>query len=330
MIMERNTTDQSLFDLPQNIPSMLSGMTIVSLNLLALLILAQTKRMNFQIKVMTMNLAVTDFLTGIAIVLDSFLSLALPEYLCRPLMYLYCIGVVVSFMTITGLLLDRVFAIFHPFRYQRFASHEKKFSSVVLVTLWIAGGFLSAVNYIDGFKIYNTAYVAVCASYSVIGRVGLGIVTMLFSSFIILNLCLYMLMFNKIYRLSRSVYPNDELRSIHLYKKHTSILFKLSAITVSFMLLYTPMIVLNGIAVLNNDLAKSLQGWQRFAGLLILLNSFINPFLFVLRFTECRYTFLSIVCFACKSQREKYKNLKKQFGVSFLDEQSQGNTVDTF
>ncbi|XP_065939449.1 melanocortin receptor 5-like [Magallana gigas] len=293
MIMERNTTDQSLFDLPQNIPSMLSGMTIVSLNLLALLILAQTKRMNFQIKVMTMNLAVTDFLTGIAIVLDSFLSLALPEYLCRPLMYLYCIGVVVSFMTITGLLLDRVFAIFHPFRYQRFASHEKKFSSVVLVTLWIAGGFLSAVNYIDGFKIYNTAYVA-------------------------------------IYRLSRSVYPNDELRSIHLYKKHTSILFKLSAITVSFMLLYTPMIVLNGIAVLNNDLAKSLQGWQRFAGLLILLNSFINPFLFVLRFTECRYTFLSIVCFACKSQREKYKNLKKQFGVSFLDEQSQGNTVDTF
>lgn len=152
---------------------------------------------------------------------------------------------------------------------------------------------------------------------------------MLFSSFIILNLCLYMLMFNKIYRLSRSVYPNDELRSIHLYKKHTSILFKLSAITVSFMLLYTPMILLNGIAVFNNDLAKSLQGWQRFAGLLILLNSFINPFLFVLRFTECRYIFLSIVCFACKSQREKYQNLKKQFGVSFLDEQSQGNTVDT-
>lgn len=125
--MERNTTNQSLFDLPQNILPMLSGMIIVSLNLLALLILAQTKRMNFQIKVMTMNLALTDFLTGIAIVLDSFLSLALPEYLCRSLMYLYCIAVVVSFMTITGLLLDRVFAIFYPFRYQTFASHEKKF-----------------------------------------------------------------------------------------------------------------------------------------------------------------------------------------------------------
>lgn len=327
--MERNTTNQSLFDLPQNILPMLSGMIIVSLNLLALLILAQTKRMNFQIKVMTMNLALTDFLTGIAIVLDSFLSLALPEHLCRSLMYLYCIAVVVSFMTITGLLLDRVFAIFYPFRYQTLASHEKKFSSAVILVLWIAGGFLSAVNYIDGFKIYNAAPTAVCASYSVIGRVGLGIVTMLFCSFIILNMFLYMLMFVKIYRLSRSIFPNDELRSIHLYKKHTRILFKLSAITVSFMLLYTPMIVLNVIVVFNNDMAISVLGWQRFAGLLVLLNSFINPFLFVLRFTECRYTFLAIVCFAYKAQREKYQNLKKQFGVSFLNEQTAGNTTDT-
>lgn len=140
---------------------------------------------------------------------------------------------------------------------------------------------------------------------------------------------LYMLMFIKIYRLSRSIFPNDELRSIHLYKKHTRILFKLSAITVSFMLLYTPMIVLNVIVVFNNDLAISVLGWQRFAGLLVLLNSFINPFLFVLRFTECRYTFLAIVCFACKAQREKYQNLKKQFGVSFLNEQTAGNTTDT-
>lgn len=112
------------------------------------------------------------------------------------------------------------------------------------------------VNYIDGFKIYNLVYVVVCVLYSVIGRVGFGIVIMFFSFFIILNLCFYMLMFNKIYRLFRFVYFNDELRSIYLYKKYISILFKFLVIIVSFMFFYILMIVLNGIVVLNNDLVK--------------------------------------------------------------------------
>lgn len=326
--MAQNSTDQRIFALQQNKLPFLLGTVIILLNLLALLILAQCQKMNFQIKVMTMNLALTDLLTGVAILLDSFLSPVLPEYLCRPLMYLYCIGVVVSFMTITGLLLDRFVAIFFPFRYQTIVLHEKKFSFAVVLLLWVAGVFLSAVNYIDGFKIYGSVRTAVCAAYIMTGRAGLATVTMIFCFLLISNGFLYMLMFMKISKLSKAVHPSDNLRSCYLYRTQTRVLFKLSAITVSFMLLYIPLIVLNTIVVFNNNLARMLLTWQSLAGCLILLNSFVNPFLFVLRFTECRYTFLSIVCFACKSQREKYQNLKKRFVVSFLEEPIMSNNTD--
>lgn len=132
----------------------------------------------------------------------------------------------------------------------------------------------------------------------------------------------------KISKLSKAVHPSDNLRSYYLYRTQTRVLFKLSAITVSFMLLYIPLIVLNTIVVFNNNLARTLLTWQSLAGCLILLNAFLNPFLFVLRFTECRYTFLSIVCFACKTQRVKYQNLKKRFVVSFLEEPIMSNNTD--
>lgn len=326
--MAQNSTDQRLFVLQQNMLPFLLGTVIILFNLLALRILAQSIKMNFQIKVMTMNLALTDLLTGVAILLDSFLSPVLPEYLCRPLMYLYCIGVVVSFTTITGLLVDRFVAIFYPFRYQTIVLQEKKFSFAAVLLLWVAGVFLSAVNFIDGFKIYGSARTAVCASYIMTGRAGLATVTMVFCFLLISNVFLYMLMFMKISKLSKAVHPSDNLRNWYLYRTQTRVLFKLSAITVSFMLLYIPSIVLNTIVVFNNNLARTLVSWQSLAGCLILLNAFLNPFLFVLRFTECRYTFLSIVCFACKSQREKYQNLKKRFVVSFLEEPMMSNNTD--
>lgn len=57
--MAQNSTDQRLFVLQQNMLPFLLGTVIILFNLLALRILAQSIKMNFQIKVMTMNLALT-------------------------------------------------------------------------------------------------------------------------------------------------------------------------------------------------------------------------------------------------------------------------------
>lgn len=57
--MAQNSTDQQIFVLQQNMLPFFLGTVIILLNLLALRILAQSIKMNFQIKVMTMNLALT-------------------------------------------------------------------------------------------------------------------------------------------------------------------------------------------------------------------------------------------------------------------------------
>ncbi|XP_061187007.1 sphingosine 1-phosphate receptor 1-like [Saccostrea echinata] len=287
-------------------------------NFLALIILARCQKMNIQIKAMTMNLALVDLMTGVAILLDSFLSPVLPESICRPLTYLYCIGVIVSFATITGLLLDRFLAIYYPYRYQKVHLHEKQCSVIVISGTWIVGIILSVLNYVDGFLIYKTQRTALCVSYVMTGKIGLAIVTMVFCFLLVFNMFLYLLMFIKIYRLSRSAYPKNTMKG-NLYSNQARVLIKLSAIIGSFMLLYTPLIVINVIVVVvDNNMAETLLTWQSFAGFLILLNSFLNPFLYVWRFTECRYTFLSMVCCCWKSRKEKYENLKKKFFVSFL------------
>lgn len=59
MNVAQNSTDQHLFVLQQNMLPFLLGTVIILFNLLALRILAQSIKMNFQIKVMTMNLALT-------------------------------------------------------------------------------------------------------------------------------------------------------------------------------------------------------------------------------------------------------------------------------
>ena len=316
--MEANKTEPSLLVLQQDLVPLCLGIVIILTNLLTFMILAQSRRINFLIKVLSMNLAVTDLLTGVAILVDSFLSPSLPEFLCRPLLYLYCIGVIVSFITVTSLLAERFIAIFYPFGYQRIVLREKRYSVIVILSLWVSGALLSVLNYINGFQVYTSAQTAVCASYAMTARSGLATLTAIFISLIILNLVLYLLMFMKMYKLSHSIYPLNNVRSHHLYKYQARVLIKLSAVTSSFMLLYTPLIILNAAVVLNEDLAKSLLTWQSFAGFFILLNSLLNPFIFVWRFTECRYTFLQMLCYPSVSRREKYRNLKKQFVVSYL------------
>lgn len=158
---------------------------------------------------MMMNLVLMDLLIGVVIFLDFFLSLVFFEYLCWFLMYLYCIGVVVFFMIIMGLLVDCFVVIFY---------FEKKFFFVVVIFLWVVGVFLLVVNFIDGFKIYGLVWMVVCVFYIMMGRVGLVMVIMVFCFLFVLNVFFYMLMFMKIFKFFKVVYFSDNLRSCYFYR----------------------------------------------------------------------------------------------------------------
>jgi hypothetical protein len=207
--MEINKTQGNTFVLQQDALPFLIGVFIMLVNLVALFILTRTKKMRIQIKILSMNLAVTDLWTGVAVLGDSFLSPVLPESLCRPLLYLYCLGVVVSFLTITGMVFDRFYALFFPFKYHH--DLEKKACLFIIAFLWLCGCLLTAVNFYDGFQIYDIQELEVCAAYIMVGKTGLTIVTVLFCIFIAVNIILYILMFKKMFKLSNSVHTADSL-----------------------------------------------------------------------------------------------------------------------
>jgi hypothetical protein len=297
----------------------LIGVFITLVNLVALFILAQAKKMIIQIKILSMNLAVTDLLTGVAVLGDSFLSPVLPENVCRPLLYLYCLGVLVSFLTVTGMVLDRFYAMFFPFKYHNFL--EKKTCLFIVALLWICGCLLSVVNFYDGFQIYDIQEIEVCIAYVMVGKTGLTIVTVLFCIFMAMNVVLYILMFRKMFKLSNAVHIADALNRRKHFQNQAKTLMNLSAITATFMVLYTPLIVMNLVDIFNRNPAMktTILNLQSRFGALVLLNSFINPFLFVWRFMECRYTFLIIICYCNKTRRDHYCDLRKTHCVSFLD-----------
>ncbi|XP_056001615.1 melanocyte-stimulating hormone receptor-like [Ostrea edulis] len=317
-----NETKRNFLVLQQTFLPSLIGLTIFIVNLSAIFILVKSKTMNQHIRLMSVNLAFTDMMTGVAILVDSFLPLMLEEGLCRFLLYLYCIGVTVSFLTITGMLLDRFLALFYPFRYHTVIEKDRRPS--IIFGLWMTGLLLTVVNFNDGFQAYEFQQFVACASYITVGRTGLTIVTVVFCFLIALDMVLYGLMLIKIHKISNSIACLETLTREKQFRSHARILIKLSTILGCFTFLYTPMIVLNIIDVSNTSpvLKKRILTWQSFTGFLILLNSLINPFLFVWRYTECRYTFLMIICHCSKHRREKYSTLKKQHFVSFLQPSS--------
>jgi hypothetical protein len=188
--------------------------------------------------------------------------------------------------------------------------------------IWITGSILTILNYYDGFSLYQMKDMAFCVNAFMVGNTGLTINTVNFCISLIIDLLLYILMFAKIRGMTHPAQDGHQLRQ-RSYQQQARILMKLSAITGSFIFLYTPQIVLNVIWLLcDPSLQKTILTLQSLAGFLILFNSFINPFLYVWRFTECRYTLLMIICFCNKTRQEKYRNLRKQFYVSFLDNRS--------
>jgi hypothetical protein len=317
--MAVNRTEGSTFVVQQDVLRFLIGVSITIVNIVALLLLAQTKKMNVQIKLLSMNLAVTDLLTGIVILGDSCISPILPESLCRTLMYCYCLVVVVSFLNITGMLIDRFCALFSPFKYHNFL--KKKTYVFIILSFWLCGCLLTVVHFYDGFRVYDSQELALCSGYIIVGKTGLTIVTVMFCLFMVVNIVLYILMFMKIFKLSNAVCAADSLNRQRQFKTQAKVLMNLSAITGSFMILYTPMIVMNMFAIFHEDpeMKRTILTLQNVAGFFTLLNSFINPFLFVWRFTECRYTLLLMICYCSKTKRENYRNIRKRHGVSFLE-----------
>lgn len=106
------------------------GIPICLENILAMIVLFRCRRMIPQIKMLTINLSITDFCTGLMLCLpdDIVNSCTYKKYLAGPF-------VVVSLLTITMISVDRCCALIFTLRY--YAIVTKRFLICTCVSFWM-------------------------------------------------------------------------------------------------------------------------------------------------------------------------------------------------
>lgn len=106
------------------------GIPICLENILAMIVLFRCRRMIPQIKMLTINLSITDFCTGLMLCLpdDIVNSCTYKKYLAGPF-------VVVSLFTITVIFIDRCCALIFALRYYEIVT--KRFLLFTCVCIWI-------------------------------------------------------------------------------------------------------------------------------------------------------------------------------------------------
>lgn len=123
---------------------------------------------------------------------------------------------------------------------------------------------------------------------------------------ILMNGYLMSYLFTSPYMGKRDYKPNKDLNGI---------VGKLSMITGFFCICYSPYCLIQVIPEINTSAAF---GFIHAVALgVLLLNSIINPILYVWRFREARFQLKMLMCFWDKIQREKIENQRNRFFATY-------------
>ena len=174
--------DLSVFDILR----IMFGLSVIIANLLALVILFKCKKMAFQIRILTIQLTITDAFSGILVTMKGLHVSALFPVMCR---LSYHAQMAVSYMTcfmITTMSGDRFFALCFPFQYRYMVTSRREL--YLTVTLWTLSINLSLLllAWAKTTKQEDCYFV-----HSIVGEEGYIQHASLWMFVILLNICFY-------------------------------------------------------------------------------------------------------------------------------------------
>ena len=317
MIIKESNTSKILTNLlviPFGIPICLE-------NLLAIVVLLRSSRLIYQVRILSINLAFTDFLAGLILSIpdDVFGSCLLKKYFTAPFIN-------VSLITVTLFNIDRCCSLKFALRYYELVT--PKFLKVACSVSWFFGILISYFMFYDPSHVFGVycgvMYMAPNNSFSLITRV-LQLLT------ILSNLFMYIYMLKLLYERSSAVsgvHCNDKSKTKTPEAHHQPTNHKLSAkyqirvvkklavITGFFLLCCTPYFLVKAIPNIDYTDRKMRALTAVTAGIMF-LNSAINPVLYVWRFTESRYQLKKILFIWNSEKLRKLEIERKSFFASY-------------
>jgi hypothetical protein len=285
------------------------GIPIFFANVLGVLIVWQSTKLPFQIRLLTLNLAYSDGGIGLFMLFPR-------EWLykeCNIRKYLLELCGTSTFLTITAFNVDRCLAIFHAVQYSLFITKTK---IVVLCTvIWIFSLFDVYLLYSNeemetvGFSC-KEAFVGDLKTTNIVGHL-IRLVIIVINIIIMIVLCVYLK--NNLKQVS---YPSLSSHVKYVDYQGTNSVKKILVITFVFLALYTPYMICE-LFLSTHVVTQSEYMIKALSALVSILNSFVNPFLYIFRFTECRFQLKLLFCQCNKSVIESIKRERNQSFASY-------------
>ena len=263
-----------------------AGLIMLMENAISIALLWKCSRLPFQIRILTLNLAISDILTGFFLALPN--TLLYETYQCDIKKYPCFLFINVSLLIVTMMNMDRCFVFAFAMRYYTYITER------LLVKLCIlAWGFGFVLTY-GMFFGYDAPLGLSCELMAFLPK---NVISMTFRCVIILIVVLNFLMFGYLVHHMRKSLLKVHAENDNLFSKRQSrTVRKISVFTGVFLASFSPFMIIYTFPVfdITSKVGKSIY---TVSSSLVLLNSACNPVFYVWRFTEPRYHMKKLLCF---------------------------------
>ena len=290
------------------------GIPIFLANLLGIIVVWQSTKLPFQIRLLTLNMSYAD--GGIGLFMLFPRRWLYQE--CNIRKYLLEIMGTSSFLTITAFNVDRCLIIFYAIHYTMFITKSRIFT--VCVVIWIFSLLIVYLLYSNeeletlGFSC-EEAFTGNLRTTNIIGHIVRTIIIIM-NVIIMIVLCLYLR--NRMKVMSHT--GSQQFKTKH-WDYQVVTVKKILLITMFFTILYTPYMICQ-LFVSTQIQTRSDFILKALSALASMLNSFINPFLYIFRFKECRFQLKLLFCRWNKSLIEETERERKQSFASYTIDDS--------
>jgi hypothetical protein len=282
---------------------------IFFLNLLALYLLVKSSKLDYKIRILSINLCIADILTCV--------SLCFPTALYKNIFgsdlkdFFVLVPATAAFLTITLFNLDRFLAFKATLHYHGYVSKLKiKLSSLVVWILSLTLSFSQYCSIVDGY---------VCLAVpSSIKR----------NTIIVGYIRLVIFLLNAVF-FGASIY-HMKIKLLTMSDKYkcmsqTRTFLKVSAITGTFLVLFTPGMLWTIFKPNVTDLRVSMVT-DIVCGFCFTASFIMDPIWYVLRFSDCRFQ-LRLLLHACN--REKQEEIKSMRNKHYATYHISPNSADS-
>ena len=293
------------------------GMPVSLENMAAIFILSRCRKMSFQIKALSLNLAVTDCLAGLLLAVPND---ALMISGCRYKKIIVGSLLFTSTFTVTAFNVDRCCSFHFNMLYQQYVTEKR--IRIACLLFWVFGVFFAYLLFFDqhdGHLALNCGLLQE-APMGVINRLSqiIPLVIVFSNIFLFAYLAIYLRRMTSVKPMPviRVADGSQAIRVKGYMNEQARAVIKLSVITGSFLCMCVPYMILQTIT--EEQVGEEIHRQLRFfTGILLFANSAWNPVLYVWRFQEARFHLKQLACFCCKGKRLQYMRERKSYFATY-------------